>query len=60
MLDEPWEGRDQWVLVILPSALTQYTEGAQCVLIANGRQVWWWDTLLQESRDQWVLVLSAQ
>lgn len=36
LLDEPWEGRDQWVWVTaMPPALPQYTEGTQGVPIAK-------------------------
>lgn len=36
LLDEPWEGRDQWVWVTaMPPALPQYTEGTQGVFIAK-------------------------
>lgn len=47
-----------------PSFCHQHLHNIQKVLnvclLLNGRQVWWWDTLFQESRDQWVLILSAQ
>lgn len=36
VVDEPWEGGNQWVWVTaVPLALSQFIEGAQCVLTAK-------------------------